>query len=748
MNKDIAITIKKNSNLCFSYTDRKNSYFHIHCKNKKFTDGLWCEKTQLINNFGFFDSFSNKVIDFSDFEKIIYKPFETEAYYKSLKLSFSLLFSVFSTAEAKATSKKNGDFPIIRISFSDRENRYFPCFEIPPNININFYDKQNSLKIRVVKKKLNKLVILESEEKAEIFCAFEENLKYENLLQQYKNHIFEVEKFFEKVDLQGCGQLSESTLWAMFSGWLLVTGEIHRGIWAGLPWFRDNWGRDTFIALSGILLVSGQFQEAKSVISSFAEYQDKNPESKTYGRIPNRYIDEKNVIYNTADGTLWFIREVWEYLQYTGDFDFLQKMWPVIKLALESDIENRMDDFGFLCHGDADTWMDARIQGKQALSPRGSRANDIQILWYTALKIAEKMALYQQDKAFFNKISEISEKLKQKFLIYFFNDDESLISDCIKSKNQQDLSIRPNGFFAFSVPQLLEKTDKKLFLPSDEINIIKKLVSNLVFEYGVLSLSQNHENFHPYHDKCRKYHKDAAYHNGTIWVWNSGPVVDSLCKIHQQNLAYKLSCFHSKQLLDSGDNKTFGSRCIGSLSENINPYKIRKKIYPSGTWSQAWSVSEFARNLFQSYLGIRPNLMEQKLIFEPALPFSWNDGKIKCPIGDGFFTVKWNKNWDLSKKSVKKNVMFYDFSIFCDFSSIKELEVSGIFDKEYETKMFPLENGKLNVSFGIINEKEDFSFALEEGFFAKLRKKSVIKKDYLFKKILSESKSEFFTDVQ
>ena len=45
-------------------------------------------------------------------------------------------------------------------------------------------------------------------------------------------------------------RLDEALAWARFSGWMLVTDDGGaRGIWAGLPWFRDNWGRDTFIAL-------------------------------------------------------------------------------------------------------------------------------------------------------------------------------------------------------------------------------------------------------------------------------------------------------------------------------------------------------------------------------------------------------------------------------------------------------------------------------------------------------------------
>ena len=94
-------------------------------------------------------------------------------------------------------------------------------------------------------------------------------------------------------------------------------------------------------------------------------------------------------------------------------------MWPVIKFALEIDIKTRTDQYGFLLHGDADTWMDARIRGQNPLSPRGSRANDIQILWYTGLKIAEKMAKMQNDVEAEKLFGEKSEIVKNNFIKFF-----------------------------------------------------------------------------------------------------------------------------------------------------------------------------------------------------------------------------------------------------------------------------------------------------------------------------------------
>ena len=81
---------------------------------------------------------------------------------------------------------------------------------------------------------------------------------------------------------------------------------------AGYPWFAD-WGRDTMISLPGLFLVTGRFEQARQVLSVFAQYCSE-------GMIPNRFDDYTNEpSYNTVDASLWFIHAVFEYLRYTGD---------------------------------------------------------------------------------------------------------------------------------------------------------------------------------------------------------------------------------------------------------------------------------------------------------------------------------------------------------------------------------------------------------------------------------------------
>jgi len=169
-----------------------------------------------------------------------------------------------------------------------------------------------------------------------------------------------------------------------------VQGQPVKGIFAGLPWFNNYWGRDTFISFPGALLVTGRLEEAREILSSFAQFQQKNPEDTNWGRIPNQ-TTTTGIIYNTSDGTPWFIRELWEYYLYSGDKEFLEQMYPIVERSIEGTLKYHTDAQFFLTHKDAETWMDAKTN-KFAWSPRGNRAVEVQALWYEQLLVGIKIS--------------------------------------------------------------------------------------------------------------------------------------------------------------------------------------------------------------------------------------------------------------------------------------------------------------------------------------------------------------------
>jgi hypothetical protein len=404
--------------------------------------------------------------------------------------------------------------------------------------------------------------------------------------------------------------------WAKAASRMFVVEEFGTGIWAGLPWFRDNWGRDTFIALPGTLLVSGQFADAKAVLENFARYQNlREPRDKDYGRIPNR-VARESIIYNTVDGTPWMLREALEYIRYTGDQAFARQIYKLALPYFEGAAANYVDADGLLVHDSADTWMDARIENKQPWSARGPRAVEIQALWYTALQTGAWLATQAGDEAKAQQWRAMAAKAQRSFLKLFW--DGRTMADRLREDASRDTSLRPNQLMLLSIPF------DDFVPPAVQAKVMKNAVSGLLYPYGIASLGQDEPYFHPRHENPAYHHKDAAYHQGTVWGWNAGFTVTALNKFGYQDLAYRLSKNLGGQILGLGT--------LGNMSELLDALPPLK---PSGTYAQSWSVAEYARNGYQDYVGFRPNQPENTLAFAPAIPNAWISFDARLPFGSG-----------------------------------------------------------------------------------------------------------------
>jgi predicted glycogen debranching enzyme len=363
-----------------------------------------------------------------------------------------------------------------------------------------------------------------------------------------------------------------------------------KAVIAGYHWF-ESWGRDTFISLPGLLLVTGRFSEARDILQTYNQYCRN-------GLIPNFVADKSGEpAYNTVDGTLWYVNAVLQYLKYTGDNAFVQeKLWDNLQAIIDlhergTSFGIRLDDEGLLMHGSRLTWMDAEVNGK-AVTPRARKAVEIQALWYNALRTMQLLADKFGLKTLAEKYAAIANKTRRSFNAKFWNPKESCLFDVL-TPDGADASVRPNQVFAASLDfPILGKVRCR--------RVVDVVNRELVTPYGLRTLSPSDPKFV---GKCvgDRVSRDKAYHNGTVWPWLLGPFIT----------AYLKTRGHEKRSRDLVLQKlvlpffTVGIRQagLGTLGEihDSDPPNA-----PRGCIAQAWSVAEPLRAYVEDVLLVKP----------------------------------------------------------------------------------------------------------------------------------------------
>jgi 4-alpha-glucanotransferase len=343
-----------------------------------------------------------------------------------------------------------------------------------------------------------------------------------------------------------------------------------KSVIAGYPWFGD-WGRDTMIALPGLTLVTGRYEDANQILEIFAGFIDQ-------GLLPNWFPGEGEVPeYNSADGALWYI-EAWRaYLAVTEDKAALRRCFTILEEIISwyqrgtrHGIYMDPED-GLLFAGEAGlqlTWMDAKVSG-QVITPRQGKPVEINALWFNALCTMVSLAeLLEQSSLLYRSLAVKTQKGFQRFI----KSEGDGLFDVIDGPKGADSAVRPNQILAVSLAHSpLDAQAQK--------QVLSQCERELLCSYGLRSLSPSDSDYQPYYQGDVRA-RDGAYHQGTVWAWLLGHYVLAHYRVHGDAAsAQSLLEPIRDHLLDAG---------LGTVSEIFDGAPPHA---PRGAPAQAWSVA-------------------------------------------------------------------------------------------------------------------------------------------------------------
>jgi len=345
---------------------------------------------------------------------------------------------------------------------------------------------------------------------------------------------------------------------------------IGESVIAGYPWFGE-WGRDTMIALPGLMLASGRHDSALRTLETFARYVDQ-------GMLPNVFPgDGAQPEFNTVDAALWFI-EAWRAFHELCPGDMaLKRVFPVLAEIVDWHVRGtrygiRVDAAdGLLRAGEPGvqlTWMDAKV-GDWVVTPRIGKPVEINALWYNALVTMTRFAEDLDVPA--ERYRALAEAARAGFQ-RFVHPQHGALYDVLDGPDGHDARVRPNQIFAVSLAH-------SPLAPDTQRRVVGQCAHELLTTYGLRSLAPAHPDFRP-HYRGGVWERDGAYHQGPVWAWLLG---------HYALAEYRVTgdAAAAQQRLDPIRDHLFDAG-LGTVSEIFDGAAPHT---PRGAPAQAWSVA-------------------------------------------------------------------------------------------------------------------------------------------------------------
>ncbi len=445
-----------------------------------------------------------------------------------------------------------------------------------------------------------------SQKEIQYICSLEENIEEIDVKKVINKEIIRINELMYKTELieekQDIEKLSKDEIEKrnLLRDFCIATDNfiVYRPsfalhtIIAGYPWFLD-WGRDALISFEGLILCTKRFDIARDIFLT-------GTRDIKFGLVPNGYSGYDNrPLYNSVDSSLLLFEAIYKYLQYTGDYKFIEdNIYDKLVIIIDNyskkiDIDDNnifLDEDGLISSGTENTqntWMDAKY-GNHCFTPRNGKTVEVNAMWYNSLKIMQELSNKFGKRKQAKQYEELAEKCQKSFVEKFYNKKKKCLFDVLG-----DTKTRPNQLFATALSH-------PILDPNSEIaeEMFETVTKKLLTKYGLKTLAKGEKGYIDLYEGDG-FKRDSSYHQGITWPWLLGLYFDTInnkIKFEKDRTKKKELQKLRKEFIQN-TRKTFTKELyergtIGSISEI---YDSKAPNLPKGTMAQAWSVAEIFR---------------------------------------------------------------------------------------------------------------------------------------------------------
>lgn len=319
--------------------------------------------------------------------------------------------------------------------------------------------------------------------------------------------------------------------------------------------------------------------------------------------------------YGAVDSTPMFVSTIAAYCQKWDKYDFLDEIIPGQEQSVNDALNGALDWILYRLSQNSEgllefkksnprgienqAWKDSfdsyfHADGTLANHEQGIASVEVQALAYDALLDAAELIEHQNGQP--ERISQLrsaAENIKRQVMERFWLEDEcggyfALGTDRDEKGELRPLAIRTSNMGHLLNSGMLEGDDSEIIRRRQAV--IKTLFSDVMLAVGgIRTLSENEVRFRP-----------GAYHNGSVWLWDTGYIAKGLERHGYYGLAYDLrsriweAVDQSRKLPEfvrGGDEPEIrlNERIVDVWDENL---QALNRVEQPPQEIQAWTVAE------------------------------------------------------------------------------------------------------------------------------------------------------------